>query len=140
MSKLIDGERIKRNLNRLQGYTVMGVKANDISFKILFMSPTGEEVTITQANAFGLSAKESKSAVVLSKLITPKHQDDCKDLKLDQDIVVGTIVEHVNVYYQGKGIYANRISLSFILNIPGTKQKPGIMVSTDLSSEYTLGN
>lgn len=140
MSKLIDGERIKRNLNRLQGYTVMGVKANDISFKILFMSPTGEEVTITQANAFGLSVKESKSAVVLSKLITPKHQDDCKDLKLDPDIVVGTIVEHVNVYYQGKGIYANRISLSFILNIPGTKQKPGIMVSTDLSSEYTLGN
>ncbi len=138
MSKLIDGERIKRNLNRLQGYTVMGVKANDISFKILFMSPTGEEVTITQANAFGLTIKESKSAVVLNRLFTVKHQDDCKDLDVHPDKVVGAVLRHVNVYAKGKGIFKNRISLSFQLGIINTKQTPGIMVSTDLSSDYVL--
>ena len=138
MSKKLDSDLIAKNLNRLVGYTVMGVKANDVSFKIDFMGPKGDEISITQANAFGLTIKESKSAVVLNRLITVKHQDDCKDLDVHPDKVVGAVLRHVNVYAKGKGIFKNRISLSFQLGIIDTKQTPGIMVSTDLSSDYVL--
>ena len=138
MSKKLDSDLIAKNLNRLVGYTVMGVKANDVSFKIAFMGPKGDEISITQANAFGLTIKESKSAVVLNRLFTVKHQDDCKDLDVHPDKVVGAVLRHVNVYAKGKGIFKNRISLSFQLGIIDTKQTPGIMVSTDLSSDYVL--
>lgn len=37
MPKKLDSQVIAKNLNRLVGYTVMGVKANDVSFKIDFM-------------------------------------------------------------------------------------------------------
>ncbi len=138
MPKKLDSQVIAKNLNRLVGYTVMGVKANDVSFKIDFMGPNGDEISLTQANSFGLAIKESKSAVVLNRLFTVKHQDDCKELDVNPDKVVGAILRHVNVYAKGKGIFKNRISLSFQLGIVNTKQTPGIMVSTDISSDYVL--
>lgn len=39
MPKKIDGGTVAKNLNRLVGYTVMGVKADDVSFRIDFMGP-----------------------------------------------------------------------------------------------------
>jgi hypothetical protein len=138
MPKKLDSQAIAKNLNRLVGYTVMGVKADDVSFRIDFMGPKGDEVSVTQANAFGLTVKESKAAIVLNRLFTVKHQDDCKDLDVNPDKVVGAVLRHVNVYSKGKGIFANRISLSFQLGIVNTKQTPGIMVSSDLSSDYVL--
>lgn len=74
----------------------------------------------------------------MNRLFTIKHQDDCKDLDVNPDKVVGAVLRHVNVYSKGKGIFANRISLSFQLGIVNTKQTPGIMVSSDLSSDYVL--
>ena len=138
MPKKIDGGTVAKNLNRLVGYTVTGVKADDVSFRIDFMGTKGDEISVTQANAFGLTVKESKAAIVLNRLFTVKHQDDCKDLDVNPDKVVGAVLWHVNVYSKGKGIFANRISLSFQLGIVNTKQTPGIMVSSDLSSDYVL--
>lgn len=137
---VISGKVLKKNLSLLIGSTVTGIKGNDVSFSIIFTTPTGEEIEINQWNAHGLKKKESKEAIVLTNVITLKHKDDCSEMDLNPDKVVGAILRNVNVYTTGKGIFANRVSLSFQLNILDTDHTPGIMISTDISSSHSLSD
>lgn len=137
---VINGAVVKRNLSHLIGSTVTDIKGDDVSFVIIFTTPDGKEIEINHWNVYGLKKKDSKEAIVLTKVITLKHKDDCSEMDLNPDKVVGTILRNVNVYTSRKGVYTNRISLSFQLGIVDTDHTPGIMITTDLSSSHSLSD
>ena len=137
---VISSSVVKKNLNRLIGSTVTGIAGDDVSFSIIFTTPAGEEIEVNHWNAYGLKKKDAKEAIALTNVITLKHKDDCTEMGLYPDKVVGAVLRNVNVYTSKKGVYTNRISLSFQLGIIDTNHTPGIMISTDLSSSHSLSD